>query len=78
MPNDFQILNVTVMHDYGMYISGKVTTLLNGNLIWFNPLEYGIHELVAGDELIIKYTGEYEVQETSPGRVNADKGYSVH
>lgn len=22
MPNDFQILNVTVMHDYGMYISG--------------------------------------------------------
>ena len=73
MPDDFQILNVTVMHDYGMYISGKVTTLLNGNLIWFNPLEYGIHELVAGDELIIKYTGEYEVQETSPGRVNADK-----
>lgn len=73
MPNDFQILNVTVMHDYGMYISGKVTTLLNGNLIWFNPSEYGIHELVAGDELIIKYTGKYEVQETYPGRVNADK-----
>lgn len=65
--------NVLVMYDYGMHISGKLTTLLGGNLIWFNPKDYGIDKLVAGDELVIKYTGEYEVLETYPGRVVADK-----
>ena len=66
-------LNVFVMYDYGMHIEGQVTTLLSGNLIWFNPSDYGIDELVAGDELLIKYTGEYIVQEIYPGSVNADK-----
>ena len=66
-------LNVFVMYDYGMHIEGQVTTLLSGNSIWFNPSDYGIDELVAGDELLIKYTGEYIVQEIYPGSVNADK-----
>lgn len=50
-------LNTFVMYDYGMHIEGQVTTLLDGNLIWFNPKDYGIDTLVPGDELIIKYTG---------------------
>lgn len=64
--------NVFVMYDYGMHIEGQVITLLDGNLIWFNPKDYGIDTLVAGDELVIKYTGEFEVRESYPGSVNAD------
>ena len=70
--DETQTLNLFVMYDYGMHIEGQVTTLLSGNSIWFNPTDYGINELVAGDELVIKYTGEYEVQEKYPGSVNAD------
>ena len=51
----------------------KKRFLINGNLIWFNLNDYGIDKLVAGDELVIKYTGEYEVQETYPGSVNSKK-----
>lgn len=64
--------NVFVMYDYGNHISDKVTTLLDGNLIWFNPKDYGIDTLVAGDELIIKYTGEFICEESYPGNVAAD------
>ena len=64
--------NVFVMYDYGLHIEGQVTTLLDGNLIWFNPKDYGIDTLVAGDELVIKYIGEFEVRESYPGSVNAD------
>lgn len=56
--------------DYGFHIENELTTLLNGNLIWFNPKDYGIDNLVAGDELVIKYTGDYIVQETYPGSVD--------
>ncbi len=68
-----QTLNVFVMYDYGIHVNDKVTTLLNGNLIWFDLSNYGIENLIAGDELIIKYTGEYEVQEIYPGGVNSNK-----
>lgn len=64
--------NVFVMYDYGMHISGEFTTLLDGNLIWFNPKDYGIDTLVAGDELVIKYTGKFICTESYPGSVNAD------
>ena len=70
---ELQTINTIVMIDYGVHIDGKVTTLINGNLIWFNLNDYGIDKLVAGDELVIKYTGEYEVQETYPGSVNSKK-----
>ena len=60
------------MYDYGMHIEGQVTTLLDGNLIWFNLKDYGIDKLFAGDELVIKYTGEYIYEECYPGNVAAD------
>lgn len=65
-------LNAFVMYDYGMHIEGQVTTLLDGNLIWFNPKDYGIDTLVAGDELVIKYTGEFIYEASYPGNVVAD------
>lgn len=66
-------LNLMVMHDYGMHISGELITLLNGYFIWFNPEDYDIDTLVAGDELVIKYTGEFKAQDIYPGSVDADK-----
>ena len=65
-------LNTFVMYDYGMHIEGQVTTLLDGNLIWFNLKDYGIDKLFAGDELVIEYTGEYIYEECYPGNVAAD------
>lgn len=64
--------NVFVMYDYGMHISGKLTTLLDGNLIWFDPSNYGIDKLVAGDELVIEYTGQFICEESYPGNVAAN------
>lgn len=66
-------LNLMVMYDYGMHISGELTTLLDGNFIWFNPKDYGIDTLIAGDELVIEYIGEFICTESYPGSVNADK-----
>ena len=66
-------LKLMVMHDYGMHINGELITLLNGYFIWFNPIDYDIDTLVAGDELVIEYTGEFIAQDIYPGSVNAEK-----
>lgn len=66
-------LNLMVMYDYGMHINGELITLLNGYFIWFNPEDYDIDTLVAGDELVIEYTGEFIAQDIYPGSVNAEK-----
>jgi len=39
---ELQTINTIVMIDYGVHIDGKITTLINGNLIWFNLNDYGI------------------------------------
>ena len=70
---ELQTINTLVMVDYGVHVNGKVTVLLGIGSIWFNPKDYGINSLVAGDELIIKYTGELEILEVYPARVNAEK-----
>ncbi len=64
---------LTVKYDYGFHIKDKVAILLNDSTVWFNPKDYNINTLVAGDELIIKYTGEFMVQETYPSQVVTSK-----
>lgn len=64
--------NVFVMYDYGMHISGELTTLLDGNFVWFDPSDYGIDKLIAGDELVIEYTGQFICEESYPGNVAAN------
>lgn len=66
---EVETINLFVELDYGRHIKDKVTTLLDYSLIWFNIKEYGIDTLVAGDELIIKYTGEYLCEDSYPGHV---------
>lgn len=69
--NETKTLHLMVGLDYGIHMENKVTTLVSGNFIWFNIKDYGIDNLVAGDELVIKYTGEYLVQEIYPGSVDS-------
>lgn len=70
---ELQTINTLVTIDYGVHIANKATVLLGIGSIWFNPKDYGINSLVAGDELIIKYTGELEILEVYPARVNSEK-----
>lgn len=67
--DEIKTLSVNITYDYGNHIDGYVTSLLDGNSIWFDLEDYGIDTLVVGDELVIKYTGEYEVMEIYPGVV---------
>lgn len=69
---EVHITNVFVMYDYGMHISGELTTLLDGNFVWFDPSDYGIDKLIAGDELVIEYTGQFICEESYPGNVAAN------
>ena len=71
--NKEKTIYVSVSYDYGVYNENKVTLLLDGNLLWFDPSDYEVDSLIAGDELVIKYTGEYIYEESYPGNVDKDK-----
>ena len=60
---------LTATYDYGMHIKDKATILLDYNRVFFNLKDYNIDKLVAGDEVIIKYSGDIYVQEMYPGNV---------
>jgi hypothetical protein len=59
-------------YDYGSYIHDQATMLIDNNIIWFN-FEDALKYPVAGDELLIYYTGEYVVNEVYPGIVDQSK-----
>lgn len=59
----------TVVYDYGTYMEGKATLLLNGSLPFFDFKEYGVAPLLAGDELTVYYTGTMYTLESYPGQV---------
>lgn len=65
-------INMKVTFDYGNFDSGKITTLLNGNHIFFDLEEYSIPKLYPGDYLTITYMGEMISSESYPGIVNTD------
>lgn len=67
--NGGSVMTVSVAYDYGMHIEDKVTLLLNGCNLFFNPADYGITELLAGDIVKITYKGEVYIQEIYPGTV---------
>lgn len=58
--------------DYGRYVEGHATLLLNDSYIFFTPENYGISEIVAGDIITLEYTGEFYILETYPSRVDID------
>lgn len=59
----------TVGYDYGQIVEGKATLLLSGSTLFFDPDEYELSPLIAGDEILVYYEGEMRVQETYPSTV---------
>lgn len=71
--NDFEKkINMKVTFDYGDFSSGRITTLLDGNYLFFDLEEYNIPKLYPGDYLTITYIGEMVATESYPGIVNTD------
>ena len=59
----------TVGYDYGFHRQGEATLLFSGSTPFFDPAEYGLTPLLAGEELTLSYTGELYVQESYPSQV---------
>ncbi len=56
--------------DYGLHVQEHVTLLFGTALIPFKLSDFGINNIVAGDQLEIKYTGDYLEYETYPSRID--------
>lgn len=71
-PGDAEkVQSITLMmnFDYSFYSGDKPTLLIGDSLVFFNPLDYGISKLIAGDLVTINYIGEFLIQEIYPGIV---------
>lgn len=56
--------------DYGLHVQDHVTLLFGTALIPFKLSDFGINNIVAGDQLEINYTGDYLEYETYPSRID--------
>ncbi len=61
--------NLEVRFDYGFHVEDTLTMLYNDIIPFFNTEQYGITDLLAGDILTIRYTGEIRIQETYPATI---------
>ena len=66
-------VSLTAFYDYGLHLENQVTLLLGGCLLFFDPTEYGIDRINAGDVVTISYTGEFYVRETYPSTVDTSQ-----
>ena len=56
--------------DYGLHVQEHVTLLFGTAFIPFKLSDFGINNIVAGDQLEINYTGDYLEYETYPSRID--------
>lgn len=59
--------------DYGLHVQDHVTLLFGTALIPFKLSDFGINNIVAGDQLEINYTGDYLEYETYPSSIDTSK-----
>ena len=59
--------------DYGLHVQEHVTLLFGTALIPFKLSDFGINNIVAGDQLEINYTGDYLEYETYPSSIDTSK-----
>lgn len=64
-----QTVSFTAGYDYGFHQKDQATLLLGGSNIFFDPDEWDIGRINAGDVINVEYRGELLVQETYPGTV---------
>ena len=56
-------------YDYGFVNTDKAHILISGSTVFFDPNEYGVSNLVAGDKVILTYRGELYIQESYPSTI---------
>lgn len=59
--------------DYGLHVQEHVTLLFGTALISFKLSDFGINNIVAGDQLEINFTGDYLEYATYPSRIDTSK-----
>lgn len=60
----------TAHYDYGFHNNGKASLLLDGATVFFDPEEWGIDRINAGDVIVMEYRGgELLIQESYPATV---------
>lgn len=59
--------------DYGLHVQEHVTLLFGTALIPFKLSDFGINNIVAGDQLEITFTGDYLEYETYPSSIDTSK-----
>ena len=63
----------TANYDYGFHMEGRAALLLSGSTVFFEPSEWDIGTILAGDVITMTYRGrELMVQESYPSRVVTD------
>lgn len=67
--NTYPSVSFTARYDYGFHIQNTPTLLLDGATLFFDPANYGIETLLAGDVVTVQYEGEFSIQETYPATV---------
>ncbi len=65
---DVLTYTMTATMDY-THVEGQATVLLNYCNVFFDPTEYGLERIVAGDIFEIQYIGEFIMQDSYPGTV---------
>ena len=75
LSSEEEVQSITMMmaFDYGFHLEDKASLLISWSLLFFNPLDYGISELIAGDVVTVTYYGELWILESYPSTVNTDK-----
>lgn len=73
-PQSGEKVDFVVSYDYGMFNSGKLTTLLNGCEMFFDPQKYSLGTIYAGETLTVEYTGDMYCLESYPGQVVINNG----
>lgn len=62
-------LSFTARYDYGFHVQNTPTLLLNDSVFLFDPADYSLSTILAGDVVTIEYEGEFLIRETYPSTV---------
>lgn len=68
-----KVISRMITPDYGLHVQEHVTLLFGTALIPFKLSDFGINNIVAGDQLEINYTGDYLEYQTYPSRIDTSK-----
>ena len=59
----------TAHYDYGFHNTDKASLLLDGANVFFEPADWDIGRINAGDVIVMEYRGELLIQESYPATV---------